>query len=990
MTTTPEVTFQVGEKIHGFEVKQVLPLPNLRAVGYQLEHARSGARLLHVHADDAENLFSITFATPPPDDTGLPHILEHSLLAGSRKFPVKEPFFEMLKMSMATFINAMTGADLTYYPVASNNRQDLFNLAEVYFDAVFHPLLTEQTFQREAYHLAPAEKGDPAGELTVSGIVYSEMKGAYSHPESILYRESGRGLFPDTIYGRDSGGDPQCIPDLAHQDLKDFHRGLYHPANALFFLYGDIPTADYLAFLADKLDAFDRGEVPPQPARQPRWAEPRSRRECYPVGADEPTQAKTYATLNWIVGEGTDAEDVVAMDILSRILLGHEAAPLKKAIIDSKLGEDVTHAGFWVQGPESSFHVGLKGTEPDRVEAFEKLVLETLAGIAAGQIDREKVETAFQQAAYHHLEIGSYFPLRVMQKVLGAWPYGAAADLFLKMDEHLDACRRRYEEDPRLFNELIRRRLCDNPHRLTVALVPDRQEQTRRDAAFAERMKGVREALDAGALKRVAETAELLDREASMPNPPEALATLPQLKVADLPAAPRDIPTTVERLGPGVEVLRSDVFANGVNYLVLDFDLTGLPDELHAYLPRYCDAVRKLGAAGMNYEQIARRVAACTGGIDCHPSFQTHGVDPGRSLRRLSLTLKALDDRMQPALEVVGDLLFALDPRDLARLRDVMVQARAWYRTELVHNGMMTAMHHAARGLNVEGHLAEAVDGLPQLSLTERLTEGLDADGDELMGRIEAVRDFLLNRSRLVVSFTGSDRCYDVLCKTLAGWIDRMADDPVAEGDVSFVPYETPPREGLAAPTQVAFAAAAMAAPHLSDPREPLMSVGARILSLDHLLPEIRFKGNAYGGGCSYSPLARTFTMYSFRDPQVAPTLGVFAGVVEYARRAEWSQADIDRAIIGKAKDDERPIRPEGATRLALMRHLTGQTPELRQQRYAKILSATPRKVKDALLEMLEEAPARAAVCVVASREMLTEANRHLADRALAIEDILK
>lgn len=324
---TPEITLKAGDRAYGFVVESVTPVEELRAVAYQIEHEKSGAQLIHLHSDDAENLFSISFPTPPSDDTGLPHILEHAVLSGSRKFPVRDPFFEMLKMSMATFLNAMTGSDCTYYPVASNVKQDLFNLAEVYFDAVFHPLLTEETFKREGHHLAPAAQDQPTGDLTINGIVYNEMKGAFSNPESRLIRCAGRGLFPDTIYGRESGGDPEHIPDLTYADFKSFHETFYHPSNAHFFLCGDVPTAEYLAFLAEKLNDFEWQEVEPEIAHQPRWSEPRSTADSYPIGQGEPDQEKTYVLMNWLVGEGTDPQEVASLYALSQILLGNEAAP---------------------------------------------------------------------------------------------------------------------------------------------------------------------------------------------------------------------------------------------------------------------------------------------------------------------------------------------------------------------------------------------------------------------------------------------------------------------------------------------------------------------------------------------------------------------------------------------------------------------------------------------------------------------------------------
>jgi len=987
---TPEITLKPGDRTHGFVIESATPVDALRAVAYQIQHEQSGAQLIHLHADDAENMFSISFPTPPPDDTGLPHILEHAVLSGSRKFPVRDPFFEMLKMSMATFLNAMTGSDCTYYPVASNVKQDLFNLAEVYFDAVFHPLLAEETFKREGHHLAPVAKDQPTGDLTVSGIVYNEMKGAFSNPESRLIRCAGHGLFPDTIYGRESGGDPEHIPDLTYADFKRFHETFYHPSNARFFLYGDVPTEDHLAFLEERLSAFDRQPVETDIARQPRWSEPRSMEDSYPVGQDERDEEKTYVLLNWLVGDGADPQDVASLYALSRILLGNEAAPLRKAIIESKLGQDLVFSGYSSEGLESVFRVGLKGTERDRVEPFTELVIQTLTSLAEGTIEQERVQAAFQQAAYHYLEIMSAFPLHMMDRVLSAWVYGADPLTFLRMPEHLAACRQRYEDDPQFFNKLIRERLLDNPHRLTAVLTPDREWQGRTDAAFAERMKGIRAPLADDDLKRIADEADALDREAGTPNPPEALAKLPQLSVADLPPKPKHIPTTVEQLPGDVQFLQNDVFANGVNYLHLDFGLRGLPAELWTYLPYYADSVRKLGAAGMDYEQIAQRVAASTGGIGCQTHLSGHASDPARTVRSVRLSLKSLDEQIEPALAVLHDLLFGLDPKDRPRLRDVLAQALAHYQTDLVHNGSWTAGLHAARGLDPEGHLSDLVYGLPQLAQAGRLNEQFEDLADGLMAKIEAVRDFLLVRGRLTVSFTGSDEARGTVCAALSDWIGSLRDEPVDDAPIEFTPFETPPREGLAGPIQVAHCAQVLPAYHQSHPDAPLLTLGAHLVGFEHMLNEIRLKGGAYGAWCRYSGLTGRLSLGSYRDPHVTKTLEIFAHAADYVREAGWTQTDMDRAIIATAKNDEKPIRPAEATSLALHRHLMGLTPELREQRRERILTASAADVTRVTRELFETNLCKGAICVVASREKLEEANQQMPASPLAIEDILK
>ena len=990
----PEVDLNPGDQLHGFEVKAVTPIDELRTVTVELRHQHSGARLLHLYTEDTENLFSINFPTPPSDDSGVPHILEHAVLAGSEKFPVKEPFFEMIKMSMATFINAMTSADFTCYPVSSNVKKDLFNLAEVYFDAVFHPLLTENTFRREGHHLAPVDPDNPTGDLKITGIVYNEMKGAFSDPEARLYRSMSNKLLPDTLYACESGGDPVAIPDLTYAQLKAFHETYYHPSNGYFVLYGDIPTSDYLTFLADKLGSIPKNAasaalrpLSPEVTYQPKWDAPRTITDTYPVGADEPTTEKTYMMLSWCIGDATDPESIALARILSLILLGNEAAPLRKAIIDSKLGADLIYAGAGSIGPAATFHVSLKGSETDRVEAFTQLVIDTLTEVADSGIDSEKVEAAFQQATYYYQEVASMFPLRMLYRVIEGWIYEKDPDTFLKMGKTLNDIHQRWRENPAIFSELIRESLIENPHRLTNVLSPDRDMQAKIDAKLIERMKETRAELTDEEVKRIAADAAELERLNGVPNSPEALAKLPQLQVSDLPEKPKHIPTTVENVG-GQDLLRNDVFANGVNYLVLNFNLQGFPKHLWSYLPRYADAIGKLGASDMNYEEMALRKSAVTGGLGCSVGFSTHARHADRSLQSVSFHLKTLDGKMGAALDVLHDLLFAVNPRDTERLRDVLIQAVAEYQTEMIHDGSSTAVHHASRGLSPNAHLAELIYGLPQLRNSETLLNGYDELNSDLMGHIEGVRDFLLTRGRVTASFTGSDSAFETTRNRLDQWLDAMRDEPITADPIAFEQFEVPPWEGLAGPIQIAHCAHVMPAPHYSHPDSTLLTIGAHLVRLDYILSEIRFKGNAYGARFTYSPSDGMLCQSSFRDPHVARTINVFEQTVDYVKAVEWTQTDIDRAIIATAKDGERPIRPSHAASSALSQHLAGQTREMREERYAELRRATPGEVKRALLQLFEENRDKASVCAVSSREKLEAANQELA-QPLIIEDIL-
>ena len=998
----PSVNLYPGQHLHGFEVKAVTPIDELRAVAIELAHPHSGARLLHLYTDDTKNWFSISPITPNPnDDTGLTHILEHSVMAGSHNYPIKEVFIEMMKRSLATFdsTNAMNYFDHAFYYTSSNVRKDLFNMAEVFFDSVFHPLLTEETFKREGHHLEPVDPNQPTGDLKINGIVYNEVKSG--GPEDYLGMIVHKGLLPDTCYAYNGGGDPQAIPDLTYEQLTTYYQTHYDPSNCYLFFYGNIPTSDYLEFFADKLAALPRAKtngflhpLRPEVTHPPKWESPRVVRDVYPIAPDESLAEKTYLMLSWRVGDATDPEDVALCRILSLILLGNEAAPLRKEIVDSELGTGI-HDNYWMPagastiGAHHNFHIGLTGSETDRVDVFTELIVRTLTRIADTDIDTEKVEAAFQQITYDYQEITPRFPFQMMERVVNTWIYEKEPTLFLKMGAVLSAIRQRWKQNPRLFNELIRERLLDNPHRLMVVYAPDPGMQARLDAAEEARLKAIRAQLTDEQVRRVAADAAELERLSGQPNAPEDLAKLPQLQVSDLPEEPLHIPTTVEAVG-GRPLLRNEVFSNGVNYLVLNFDLQGLPQHLWQYLPRYTDAISKLGAGKMNYEQIARRTASTTGGLECSPNFSTHALNPNQPVWNMQFRLKALDDKMGDALDVLHDLIFAVNPRDTGRFHDVLSQSVAEYRTYIHgYQCLDITKHRAARGLAPHGYLSEIVYGPTQFRTSEMLLQNFGESHEELSDYIEQIRDFLLVRSRVSASFTGSDAAFETLNRKFAGWIDNLRDEPINPKSTGFRPFDTYPREGLAAPIQIANCTHIIPAPHYSHPDSIPLTIGAHILDLDYIMTEVRLKGNAYLGTFEYNPFAAMLSQGSYFGPHIARSLNVFEQTADYVKQVEWTQADIDRAVITAASDYQKTVRPSQAATDALTHYLTGQTREIVEGRYAQLRHATPKEVKRALLQVLEENRDKASICVVASREKLEAENQKM-DQPLHIESIIK
>ncbi len=991
--THPRIDLQQGQKLHGFEVKTITPIDELCAVSIQLTHPRSGASLLHLYTDDTRNLFAISPITPSFDDTGLPHILEHCVMSGSRKYPIKGGFNEVMKMSLASYdsTNAMNCIDYGLYFASSNLKKDLFNLAEVHFDSVFHPLLKEETFKREGHHLEVIDPDQPTVDLKINGIVYNEVKIGLTDPGYCLNSSVKNNLLPDTCYVNNGGGNPLFIPDLTYEQLKTYHQTYYHPHNSYFFFYGNIPTQDYLLFLADKLAALPKSgtNVLPHPLRpeithQSSWKSPRTVKDTYPISTNESLTEKTYLMLCWLIGDATDPETTILCGLLRRILLGNEGAPLRKAIIKSKLGTDIRYnIGGGKLGPNQTFSVGIVGSESDRANTFTELVLDTLVQIADSELDQELIETAFRQITYDYLEVTPSYPFQMVMRVMDTWIYQKEPTKFLKMRKHLAAVLQRWKQNSQLFNELIREWLLDNPHRLTTILTPDHDMQARLDAQEENRLKAIRAQLTDEQMKQIAADAAELEHLSGQPNSPEELAKLPQLHITDLPKKPLHIPTTLEEIN-GCPVYLNNIFSNGVNYLVLNLDLQGLPQHLWQYLPSYTDAIDKLGTGKMNFEQMARRKSSAAGGLGCTPNFTTHALNPKQLVCGIKFHLKTLDGKIEDALNVLHDLIFDINPHDKDRFHNVLNQTVT---SKQDYYWAHVANHRAASGLSHRGFLKDIVYGLPRLRTSEMLLNRFDDAYEDLTCKIEQIRNFLLNRNRISASFTGSVAAFEVFRDRFAQWIHAMRDEPTKPVPIGFKQFETPPCDGLAAPIPIAHCTKMIPAPHYSHPDSVLLTIGSHILLNDYMIQEIRLKGNAYGFAFSYNPFESLIYQGSQQDPHIARTLNVFANTVDYVKKTEWTQTDIDRAIIAKSSDYQQTIRPNQASSIALTHHLEGQTPKIIEEKYDQLRCATPKEVKRALLQVLEENQDKAPICVIASREKLEEENQKL-EQPLVIQDI--
>ena len=990
MPSLPATSLAPKAVVHGFVVRSVRPVEELNLVAIELEHAKSGARMLHLYSNDEENLFSINFPTPNRDDRGIPHILEHTVLSGSRRYPVRDPFFELVKMSMATFLNAMTGRDCTYYPVCSNVEKDLFNLADVYFDAVFHPLLAENAFKREGHHLCPADPADPTGPLTVNGIVYNEMKSYFSKPEGRLERDLYKGLLPDTVHGSESGGDPEAIPTLSYEDFLAFHRTWYHPSNARIVTYGNIPAEKFLEFLDPRLSEFDRTDPHPEYPRQTPWAEPRRVEASYAAEEGEDLAHQTFHVLAWLIPQGLDNRLATRWSVLGSLLAGDDAAPLKRALVDSCLGEDVlvfdpSQAAF-----DGFFGIGLRGSDPDKFGAFRDLVLKTLGDLAQKGFASDLVETAFRRELFDAREISPHRGLNLAEDVLSSWILGGDPLLFLREGEDAESCREEWRLHRTLFQDMLREHLLANPHRLDYTLAPSAAYQAAIDERFREKMAGVRAGLSDDEARALAAEDARLQEEAGRPNTPEALATLPQLGRADLPDSPTFLPVAADALPSGVPFLRTDLFSNGISHIAVAADLSGLPADLWPALPFYTEAFNSMGAAGEDFAATARRASAVTGGISCTPLLQRSPYHEGRVFHGLLFSMKALDETLGAAIDLFCDKLVAANPRDRARLRDLVAQNAARGRAALANSGANPAISRILASVDETGWLLEQLGGTTAYRRLRALQKDFDKRSPKLVDAVLRIAKFLRSRARYTVSFVGGDAAAEQVRHGLDTLFAGFPQEPLQPAPTGFRPADGVLRLGLADPMQVAHCAQLLPGPAMSSPDAPVFGLGCSMLSVDFAIAELRFKGNAYGASCAF--VSDGVLLSTYADPHVKRTLDVFRTLPAFIRDVPWTDVELTRGILKRAKNFIRPVTPAGAAAQALSERILGATDDIIRDRYEKMRSATPESLKRTLLSTLGDDGLfdRAPVGVVSSREKLEKANAELGEAgALAIEPLL-
>jgi len=946
-------------RIHGFDVLRDEPLDEYAARAVLYRHARTGAQLLSLIQDDANKVFGVTFRTPPKTSTGVPHILEHSVLCGSRKYPVREPFVELLKGSLHTFLNAFTYPDKTCYPVASTNLRDFYNLIDVYLDAVFFPRISREVFLQEGWHY----ERDADGQLSRSGVVYNEMKGVYSSPDSVLAEFSQRLLFPDTTYGVDSGGDPDIIPTLTYEDFVAFHRDHYHPGNARFFFSGDDDPTERLRLLDAYCSAFEARTVDSAVPLQPAFDSPRHTTMAF---AAAPGQAERgFVTVNWLLPEAADTDLVLVLDILEHVLIGLPTSPLRKALLDSRLGEDLAGGGLEDELRQMTFSTGLKGIRPEDARAVEDLIFATLGDLVRDGLPADAVEAGVNavEFALRENNTGS-FPrgLSLMLRALTTWLHDGDPLAPLRFAGPLARLKARLAAGEPVFEEAIRKYFLDNPHRVSLTLAPDTRLEENRNAAEKAALAQAAARMDAAERQRVAEDATALRVFQETPDSPEALATIPSLTLDDLPASETPIPQREADHGP-TRLLTHAIETNGVFYLDLAFPLDGVPEALLPLVPLFGRAVLELGSDRHDPVALTRRIAAKTGGI-FREAMVASLADGDRDAlaARLLFRGKATLDKTADLLDILEEVLTAADFGNGERFAQMALEAKSRVERQLVPSGHATAAARLRARYTKAGYAAERLRGLSQLEYLRGLVERATNDYPSVRRDLEALREHILTRRGLVASLTAGQSALDATAPAVAAFLDRLPD--AAPGRSAWGPITLPAYEGIAVPSLVHYVGMGLDLAKAGWTFDGADLVAVRYLRMAYLWDRVRVRGGAYGAFLQLDRFSGVAIFGSYRDPNAGATVDVFRETGRFLKEANLSDEAMTRAIIGAIGDIDSHLLPDAKGYVAMIRRLVGDTAEARHAMRQQVLHASVARFRE-LGAMMEEAARDASVVVV-------------------------
>ena len=952
-----------------YEVLEHRWIEDLNSEGCLLKHKKTGARVALLLNDDENKVFYIGFRTPPTDSTGVAHILEHSVLCGSEHFQVKDPFIELAKGSLNTFLNAMTYPDKTVYPVASCNDKDFKNLVHVYLDAVFYPNIyrEEKIFRQEGWHY---ELESPEEELKINGVVYNEMKGAFSSPDDVVEREIMNSLYPDITYGLESGGDPDVIPELTYEDFLSFHKKFYHPSNSYIYLYGNLDALEYLEYLdKEYLGSFDSLQVDSEVGKQEAFKAPQNIRKQYSVMEEETAEGNYYLTYNVSMGSSLDRELYAAMDILDYVLCSAPGAAVKQALIDKGIGKDVyTTLENGIGQPY--FSIIAKNADEDQLKEFVETIEETLKEQVRKGLNKKALLAAINyfEFKYREADYGSYpRGLILGLQALDSWLYDETKP-FLHIEANETYGKLKASIDQGYFEGLIKTYLLENHHKTILVVEPVPGLTTRKDQALAEKLKAYKASLTREQIEQIVEKTHGLLAYQEEEDSPEALATIPLLKREDMKKEAAPYVNEVKKAGK-ITLLYHNVFTNGIGYLNLVFDLKKVPERLLPYVGILKSALTMVSTKNFGYGELFNEINIHTGGIQTVVNTYTNAENMKEYKATLEIRAKVLYEKRDKALELMKEILLTSDFEDTKRFYEIICEAKSRMQASMTGAGHSTALIRTLAYFSPTAVFSEKISGIPQYRLLEELEKNFDEKKQQLTADLKELIRYIFRPENLLVDYTAAPEGLKGLSEEIEKFVPDLITSELREE--GFTLKAEKKNEGFMTAGQVQYVCRAGNFSDKGLPYTGALKVLKVMMGYDYLWNQVRVKGGAYGCMCGFYKNGDGYFV-SYRDPNLQKTIEVYENAAQYIKNAKLDERMVTQFIIGAISELDTPMTPAAKGLYSMGGYLTGLSME-RVQKEREELLATTRETLCGLYKYVQAFMDGENLCVIGNGEKIKE-----------------
>ncbi len=955
--------------VKAYEILEERKIADLNSVGRILRHKKSGARVVLLENDDNNKVFYIGFRTPPKDSTGVAHILEHSVLCGSENFPSKDPFVELVKGSLNTFLNAMTYPDKTVYPVASCNDKDFKNLMHVYLDAVFYPNIYKEKkiFLQEGWHYEMESLEAP---LKYNGVVYNEMKGAFSSPDDVLEREIFNSLYPDTAYGVESGGAPENIPDLTYEDFLEFHKRYYHPSNSYIFLYGDADMAERLEWMDQNyLSHFDKTEVDSFPGTQECFAAPVRIEKEYPITEEEEEENNTYLSYNAVIGTSLDRELYLAFQVLDYALVEAQGSPVKQKLIDAGIGTEVFSTyenGIY----QPYYSIVAKNANKEQEKEFLEIIDSQIQALIANGIDKDALYAGLNSMEFRYRE--SDFGSTPRGLILGlqafdSWLYDEAAP-FMHVEANDTFAKLKKAVETSYFEELLKKYWVENPHKTIVTVVPKKGLTTKKDKELADKLQQYKDSLSQKELEEIVAETKALHLYQETPDREEVLACIPRLKREDMEPKTQPL-VNREDCWQGVPVLLHEVFTNEIAYIKLLFRMDGLSAEYYPYVSLLKNVLGCLDTQNYSYERLGYEINKKTGAIDTGLIYFRKEGDTEAYSSFFSVKTKVLYGEMESAFALISEMLFSSKTDDGKRLKEIIGEVKSRVQAKMLSAGHSTAVGRAQSYVTAYGAMLDEMAGIPYYNFLSDLEKNFDAKKEEITHKLDTLISYLFQKQHLFVDVTASGEGI-LMAKKQA---EKFA-DALLTSDIVMEKNATEPKkknEGFTTSAQVQYVCRAGNFLKKGLPYTGALKVLKTIMGYEYLWSKVRVQGGAYGCMSNYNRNGDCYFV-SYRDPNLKKTVEVYEKAADYVRNFSAKEEEITKFIIGTLSDLDIPLTPSGKGSRSLAAYMSGVTEEMLQKERDEILSVSEETIQG-LAAYIDAFMEEECICVVGNEEKIKE-----------------